>query len=409
MKNNVKFENAKAKNNVRMAESKARFEEVKVKNTLVNKLAIDSVKTMRKYGFDSNEFANCVTRLAVVLVCGKLKRLYRDESTSREVQRDMRNSIIGYFGFDDNTIDNIERKGKELSALYSLEISEDGEYISKCKDKGNANDIVKDMQSVVDFGQKGFDLVGDTRLFLLEKVKAFEGKKRVKNTALIDIYKKPIDSKNYYKKSGEAKPKELWQFDYTNAVKEASIFVGDIIRSNCHIADTTTAWNIHEIDYGEYKYKAYMKADNIEIDDDGKANEEVRVRIQEVESLITGKINKTQRIVFIEGIKKGKSNSQISDEFDIAIRTIEDAKKSLLKVIIDTGFLQEKTGLKPIENKAKPEVKIYAYKLSNGMEYEFKSLGEASRVLMVDKGNISRVLKGERDNTKGYVFTYCKK
>ena len=123
---------------------------------------------------------------------------------------------------------------------------------------------------------------------------------------------------------------------------------------------------------------------------------------------IKANFTKNQAYIFKWYMCNDKTKEQITHTLKISDSYFDQTVAKIREKIVDTGIF---TGItkeqiqKP--NNEQKHKQINCYKVDNDTKEFiccFDSLGLASATLKIDKSNISKVLKGKLQQTKGYIF-----
>lgn len=427
---------------------KRTVEEITTKSSIDNVVNVQAVKTAQArltHGSHSDEYGHELIKLATIISQARLKSLRSKDHTYREEFSRLKGDIT--------KASKWETYIETLGTLYNLERNKDGDLIENCTDKKRASQIER---ALYDFGSNdGFDLISEAYTALLEAVNNLEKKgAEITEKSLLQVYYVYIPHSKVYK-LGDIKPRKLWQVTATNAVTESGKAVSRYVNSNRAIRESIELYSalettIHNEDGTTETITQYHKVNPLTAqpitDINGKVNTIVS---NDNDALyyeeITAKcnLNKTERYIlywhYIGGrysetihhkngttetaYKYGtKSFEQIADKLRIDKRTVERGDVTLKEKMRKAGIFGYTYPTEPTEstntNNVKPSLRVYCY-IANDVLYNdgtlkdlenidpfmvFDSIGKASKILNVDKSKVSKVVRGQRKQTAGYVF-----
>lgn len=411
---------AKAKNEQRLTKTRKQIEkQIENQDNFINAKAIQTIQALKQYGKNSKEFTSISMNLCKILVQSKLKRLYNNQQTSNEVHRIVKNNVTMYM--DDDGF-KIEKYIEQLNNLYIITINKNGDTVVQCTDKKRAQDIEKAIIKISSIGNDhGHDLPFDAYLKLWEYIENATSHNNIENisdTLLLNPFEIVIEGSQIYK-NGHIKPQTLWQYRTTNIIKEVSRYIGQKIDNEKQYNTNEKVYDETESDIENQAMKQYYRTKSKYCDEITNINGKItgivnNKEVQEKFESLPEKCNfsKMEKIVYFNYYIDDLSVDEISDIYKIAIRTVESyilrVKNKVAKSGIFTDF-----GLTERVKKGQNATVIYMFLATEKGEKgeyitSFESLGKASTTLKIDKGNISKVLKGERKTVNGYKFTYKK-
>ena len=395
------------KNKARIEQTAERLKGVTAdKNNIVNKYAVDTIKTLKKYGKNSAEFNKVSYTLCVILSQSKLKKLYNNENTSNEFQRKQRNNIAKA------TSDGVLRINKyieQLDKLYYTTYNKDGERVVNCTDKKQAQAIEKAIANLQ--YNTDIDIIQDTYLKLWEIIDGIENIDKVKNTFLLEIYSTVIPSSQVFK--GIERPADKWRYTSTNGVKELAKHISTFINNErTKQAELKTSYDEIEGCIDGRVYKSYIKNIafcNDEITDgNGKivgytTNTNLRERVEKLPEIC--KFNKLESAIISKYCYENITLEQIADDFNISLEYVKKVKGIAFDKIVKSGIFAEYGEREKQINQPKA---IKMFTIDGDFITEFESINMASKILKIDVGNIYKVLTGKLSHTKGRVFKFAK-
>ena len=419
-KTTKRIETAKANNAKRIAKTREQIEQ-QTSNTdnFINAKAIETIQALKQHGHNSKEFTSKSQNLCKILVLSKLKRLYNNEKTSNEMHRIVRNQVAQYM--DENGT-RIETYLQQLEKLYYTTYNTQGDKIIKCKDKTQAQEIEKQITKIASIGNdNGHDLLTDAYLKLWEYIynemstKALD---EIADNLLLIPFEIVIPRTQVYN-NGHIKPSELWQYQTTNIIKEVSKEIGRKLENEKQRHDTTKAYDEIETEIDGQAIRQYHRTKARFCDEITDINGKITAivnneQVQELFNDLPTKCNlsKMEYIVYKLHYIDGLSFDEIADKYQVSINTIKNKDQRLKNKIAKSGIFAS-FGLNEQANNEQQATTIFMYLATdNGQKGDFvtsfSSLGQASKILNIDKSNISKVLKGKIKQTKGYIFTYNK-
>lgn len=407
-------------NTKRLATTKANIEKATQESeTLVNAKAIETMQALKQYGKESRQFNNVAQQLCTILVQSKLKRLYNNGKTSSEQQRTLKAKISAYMDKNGNG-NKIQTALDELEKLYITRYNQNGEKEIMCTDKKQAQEIEKKIIEYSSIGNNGgHDLVQDALLKLWSYIKKIEDISTVPENYLLQPFEIPLLHLNYYRKSGQPKPKNLWQYANTNVIKEISKTITQIIDDEKAIKDTFEPFEEKTVELDGIALRTYHKTRAIYCDTVTDFNGKVTtvVNNQTTEQLFESipekcNLSKMESVVLklhYYGDSNGKSLSfeQIADKYEVSVESIKKHDARLKDKIVKSGVFA-KYGFTERVNNGQTATAVYMFTIDGDFIQEFESLGVASKALKIDKGSLSKVLNGRRKSVNGCIFKYTR-
>ena len=431
-KGNKRLENAQARNERRLASTKSQIEQATSnEQSIINIKAIEIMQILKKTKDINNKTVlKDMYLIAIVLCQSKLKRLNSKDSTYNEHNAQLKAEIYHATNNESNGL-KYQQLVDALNNLYMTEYDKNGNAITVCTDKKQASDIEKRLAKLTDFDNAS-DILQSAICKLWQYInKAIEqGLDNIQDSYLLDAFAVVIPSSTIYK-NGNKKPCELWQYKYTNAIKETSIEISRQIEKMKAFREQEKVYvPLHELEQAESEYNEqdengntrYKQASKLALiptyDCNGK--QITTTSDYATERLINNiiqKANFTKRQLYIFKhyfINQDMSILEISDKLKVTERYIEQEIKKIRVKCVNTKLLAvygyNASDLDRLNNEQKKQAIICYMLLENGNTKqiaEFESIGQASKILNISKGNISKVLKNQRKQANGYIFKYA--
>lgn len=422
----IKQNNAKRKD-----ESKSKLLQLTTNtNNILNQKAIECISILKDTKDKNNQlFTSNLHQLATIIAQSKLKNINNNNDRYREEVAQLKKEVtqLTYYSHDNyNGLSLRDIYLQQLNDLYMLVYSDDGDLIIKCKDNDRERQLLTRLENLS--MPDGEDLIQDIELQLWLYIhKALQDVSynydRLSTTCLLDCFAMTkLQSTTY--RNGHLKPVELWEQAYTNAIKECLKTVSRIVDSKKTIKDNTIAYESVEttvyspFEDTEQTYTRYRQVPQIAITDTMDSNNNPFAQTADIATIglidkivTTTNFTRNQLYIFKMHICNNCSIIEIADKLQVRTCYVEKELVKIKQKIIDTGILK---GLgytdDKLPNKAQISKKIACYDVVNSENKifvaNFDSIGKASKALLIDKGNISKVLKGILKQTGGFYFEY---
>lgn len=436
-KTTKRIEQLKKNNEKRKEKSKEKIIQT-INNTesTVNKKAVECV-TILKETQDKNspEFTTCLYQLSSIIIQSKLKNINKDDKKFREETAQLKNELGQLFYHSTDNNNNTPLRNiylNELNSLYITTYNSNGDRVTKCTDKQKEKKILKDLENLTRL-ESAEEILQDIVLklwYYIEKelkLIAYDfGKLRTETLQecclLKEFEKVKLHTTTY--KNGDVKPVELWEKTFTNPIKESLQEVSRIIDSKKAVKENTIPYDSIEttiynpLTEEEETIIKYHKIPQIAVVDtlDGNGKQFAQTADKQTLNLIekiSAKANFTnnQTYIFKQYFGNGKSITQLADKMKVQERYIKKELANIKQKAVDTRIFESVgyTDEKAVDNSKKAR-KIACYDVTDEQNKIFvcffESLGKANKSLLIDKGNISKVLKGSRKQVNGFCFEY---
>jgi len=425
-----RIEKAKEQNEKRIEKTKEQIEKVIVIDTITNQVAKQLIQTIKDTKSKDNEkVANKLYELATIQICSKIKHINNDKNTYNKNNDELKKDIVMLM-LDEEYTPTKEDKTKyqkeitfangiktnrlikRIEQQYETKYNKEGEKITVCKDLDIVKGCYDELTNLAKY-EKGFDLLHETickTLYLIdiELQKINYNYNELDINILLQPYQQVILHSTTYKNTNEQKPKEFWKYKTTNHLKEISLFISQYITNQKAVRTNEKSYHSLECELNGISYEKYVASDKIAVDD-GEI-QTTNITIQEQIKSIIQKANftKNQAYIFKWYMCNGKTKEQITHTLKISDSYFDQTVAKIREKIVDTNIFNgiTKEQIQKPNNEQKQK-QINCYKVDNGNKEFiccFDSLGLASATLKIDKGNISRVLNGKLQQTKGYIF-----
>lgn len=431
-----RIETIKQNNERRKEESKNKLlATITNEENIVNKKAVECITILKTTKDKDNEqFTNCLYQLTSIIIQSKLKNINKDDKKYREETTQLKNEIGQLFHHSKDENNNVPQRNIYLQQLNNLHVSgynSNGDRIVICTDKEREKKILKALEELTRL-ETAEELLQDIVCKLwyyiekeLEKV-SFDYSKLetdvLQNCLLQEFEIVKLHTTTY--KNGHEKPVELWEKTYTNAIKESTKEVSRIVESKKAIKENTVAYEELEttiynpFEEKEQTFTRYRKVSQIAVVDtlDGNGKQFA----QTVDVATVGLIEKVlelanftrnQAYIFKMYFCENWTIDELADKMKVKRQYIVKELANIKQKAVDTrifesvGYTEEKA----VDNSKKAQ-KIACYDVTDEQNKIFvcffESLGKASKSLLIDKGNISKVLKGQRKQVNGFCFEY---
>ncbi len=424
-RNEQRLAKAKERNEQRLATTKEQIKQATANNeSIVNQKAVELSQVLRTTkDKDNAQATHILYTIASILSHSKLNKLNAKETTYNATNVELKNDIAKAIDRNGNGT-KYETTVEQLNKLYVVKYNKDGKRLIECTDKRRAQEIEKRLVSLAN--NDGIDIIQDAVLklwYYIDKAIKKYGIENLTDTILLDTFEKAIPHSKVYR-NGEQKPVELWQYRTTNAIKETSIEISRSIEKLKSVKDTEKAYipieTLIENENGEQEtITQYKQASILSVvptcDINGKiitetANETTEHLIENV--LEKANFTRNESYIFKWYFVGNKTKEQILEKLNISAtsnyfeKTVANIRRKCAVVLCaDTKYTIEDTNRRNNEQKKQ---KIVCYIAESEQEIAtFESIGKASEFLNIDKGNISKCLKGERKTANGYIFKYA--
>lgn len=404
-----------------------------------NAINAHAKSTMHAYITSGNgdAFGEELIELASIITHCKLNNLLeKDETFKKEFYK---------FKSDINNQKRYFECIKTLETLFKTSYNANGDIKVICIDNKRKQAIYKEIEKLSHWD--GVDLVQDCILKLLQCIRDAESKGKTMTETLLlepfEIY--DLKSKTY--SNNDIKPISLWTKHTTNAVKEASKAVSRTIHANRAIRETNALYIATETEVTDengntetiIKYKkACTLSACIITDMSGKPN--MTVANDSDNELINGipeRANLTEPEKYIfknhyiphyyarkdeygKPVKDSQgytiynygtlSLEQIADIRGVNLTTVERQDKRLRAKIVNADVFPQYSADDIKTAKSPKKIRCYS---ANDPEKKtiavFDGIREAARVLNLNAGHITSVLKGRLKSHGGLVFEYINK
>lgn len=417
-------ERAKQTNEKRLTQTKEQIERQAKEKSIINEKAIEMIEILKQTKDKNNkQFTDILYLIPTVLLHSKINRL--QDLAYSDTNRELKQAISKIMNDNGNGTKH-EQYMKALNDLYVTRYNENGEQVTICKDKEQAQQIEKLIVNLVN--NDGLNIIHFAVLKLwhyIEKAISEKGIENIETDILLKPFELPIlHSMTYI--NGHKKDCSLWQYQTTNAIKETSKEISRQITKLKSIKDTNKCYisteTLVELENGEQVISShYRQANDISIQAteniNGQivtetANEQTEKTIQnllEIMNLTTRQAYIFKHCLLNNYNGNGMTTQECANRLKISVENVEMQIQRIRKKVIETSILNTKN-IQTISNGNKKKG-IVCYMLDeSGIEKEistFESIGSASNILNIDKGNISKVLNGERKTVNGYTFKYA--
>lgn len=427
-----RIETIKQNNAKRKEESKNKLLQLTTNaDNILNKKAIECISILKDTKNKDNQlFTNSLHQLATIIVQSKLKNINKNNDRYKEEVAQLKKEVTQLTHYSHDNYNGLSQRDiylQQLNDLYITTYNDNGDLIIKCKDNKKEQQILKQLENLSTL-DNGEELIQDIKLKLWDYIhKALQdvsyNYSQLSTNCLLDCFS-IVKMQSIIYRNGHIKPVELWEQVYTNAIKECLKEVSRIVDSKKTIKESTIAYESVEttvynpFENIEQTYTRYRQVPQIAIVDTMDSNNKPFAQTADIATIglidkiiTTANFTRNQSYIFKMYICNNCSIVEIADKMQVRTCYIEKEVVKIKQKIIDTGILKEfgYTNIKP-SNKTQIAQKIACYDVTNPQDKifvaNFNSIGEASKTLSVDKGNISKVLKGILKQTKGFYFEY---
>lgn len=395
------------RNAKRVTDTATEIEKRSKLDTVVNVHARKAIETMLQYGYESNEFGLEIMQLATILAHSKLKSMMKTDQTFRIEFEDFKHDITAEGKFNQYL--------EQLETLYTLKYKQTGDITVVCNDSKLAGEIMEEIANLA--GLTANDLTSVCYVQLLDTIKtAIDSGNSIDTELLLAPYV-TYEKRSMTYKDGTLKPEYLWSAYSTNAIKNAGAEVRRYItaergvreQNRLYYAITSTLADDSESDSEKTEYRKASNMTAYEITDmNGKtiaivsnqSSAELFARIPEIANL-----TKREAYILRKHYMDNMSLLEIADSLHIsetAVKTVDrKLKDKIIKAHIFVDYIEDD------RKKSPEETPVYCYMADDESKTpvaKFSSIGNASKVMNIDKGLISKVVNGKRKTAKGMVF-----
>ena len=402
-KQTARIKRTMERNAKRVTETATEIEKRSKLDTVVNVHARKAIETMLQYGYESDEFGLEIMQLATILAHSKLKAMMKTDQTFRLEFVDFKHDITAESKFNQYL--------DQLETLYTLKYKQTGDITVVCSDSKLAGKIMEKIASLA--GLTANDLTSVCYVQLLDTIKtAIDSGKTIDTELLLAPYV-TYEKRSMTYKDGTLKPEYLWSAYSTNAVKNAGAEVRRYITAERGVREQNRLYYAITSTLADGSERTgYRKANNMtayEITDmNGKplaivsnqSSAELFARIPEIANL-------TQREAYIlrKHYMDNMSLLEIADSLHISETAVKKVDRKLKDKIVKAHIFVDY--IEADRKKSPEEMPIYCYMADDESKTpvaKFSSIGNASKVMNIDKGLISKVVNGKRKTAKGMVF-----
>lgn len=404
---------AQASNTKRLAITKASIDNATKDNkNIVNVKALETMQALKQYGKESRAFTDVSQQLCTILVQTRLKRLYNNENTTNEQHRITKAKISAYM--DKNGHGNrVQTAIDELNKLYIVKHNKNGEYITVCTDKQQAQAIEKKIAEYTALGNDGgHDLIYSAYLKLWDYISKVDIS-TVSNDYLLQPFETVILKSKVYR-NGSPKDASLWQYTTTNIIKEITKEISRQIESERAVRDTAVPYEEVTTELDGESIRQYHRTKALYCDTVTDFNGKVATIInnQTTEQFFESipekcGLSKMESIVLKLHYLDNMSFDEIADKYQVAQETVIKHNCRLKEKIVKSGIFA-KHGLTEKTDNLQRAKTIYMFTTQGEYITAFESIGQANKTLNISKGCISENLKGKRKTAGGYVFAYTR-
>ena len=424
----TKREQAAADRNAkREAAALEKLHAVAFSDTATNRAADLLTEYVNDHGATDAEAARLVYALGDIVTHNKLNALDRDDRTYHPIHRIIKAGVTaaqcdGYATRADYIADR-------LNALIVTEYNSDGEAITKCTDHLEEKRLLDALADCNELSLGG-DLRQVAALAILKVIK------QAPHPMPADYLRAPfrvlIPSLSVYR-DGTPKPRELWEYTYTNHIKEVGKAVGRALGAERERVDSTKplddVYTEIEGDDGEmipvttYRAASFLAVSDV-YDYNGKVTAQVVDKPTDdlVKRVLTGcNFSKVEAQIFRAMFCKAKPATfeQIADRLRISVGTVKSHYNRILTKVVASGIIEGANTTTAADLKEKRTAKPTAVKCYRAADcengdttaaptlYTFPSVSRAAKVLGLSKGHISEQLKGKRKTVGDFIFQYA--
>lgn len=385
------------------------------------------VQYVNEHGATDGEAARLIYALGDIVTHNKLNALDRDDRTYHPIHRTIKAGVTaaqcdGYATRADYIADR-------LNALIVTEYNADGEAVTKCTDRLEEKRLLDALAECNELSLGG-DLRQAAALAILDVLK------QAPHPMPADYFRAPfrvlIPSLSVYR-DGTPKPRELWEYTYTNHIKEVGKAVGRALNAERERVDTTKplddVYTEIETDSGEVvEVTTYRAASFLAVSDVYDFNGKVTAQVVDkstndlVKRLLTGcNFSRVEAQIFraMFCTAKPATFEQIADRLRISVGTVKSHYNRILSKVVASGIIEGANPTTAADLKEKRTAKPAAVKCYRAADckngdttaaptlYTFPSVSRAAKVLGLSKGHISEQLKGKRQTVGDFIFRYA--
>lgn len=424
----TKREQAAADRNAkREAAALEKLHAVAFSESATNTAADALVQYVNDHGTNDDEAARLMYALGDIITHNRLNALDRDDRTYHPIHRVIKAGVTaaqcdGYATRADYIADR-------LNALYVTEYNSDGEAVTKCTDYREENRLLKALAECNELSLGG-DLRQVAALAILKVIK------QAPHPMPADYFRAPfrvlIPSLSVYR-DGTPKPRELWEYTFTNQIKEIGKVIGRALGAERERVDTTKPleeiYTEVEADNGEvipvttYRAASFLAVSDV-YDFNGKVTAQVVDKPTDdlTKRLLTGcNFSRVEAQIFraMFCTAKPATFEQIADRLKISVGTVKSHYSRILSKVVASGIIEGANTTTAADLKEKRTAKPAAVKCYRAADcengdttaaatlYTFPSVSRAAKVLGLSKGHISEQLKGKRKTVGDFIFQYA--
>ena len=297
-----------------------------------------------------------------------------------------------------------------LGTLYAVRYDKKGNAKTVCTDSKRAFKIMQELEKIA--GCIGNDLTAEAYTVICKYIAEAE---EHSPTFLIEPFT-VYDKRTMRYSDGSLKPEKLWKTLETNVIREAIKAISRYVNAQRKITESTTLYaQITTTTADGETIERIKKASPLSAytvtDINGRvsaivANDESEERLRSIPA--KANLNERQRYVFVSRYIKNMTVLQIAESLNFdnngeqrVKNILTDIHNKIVKANIFTQYTDEDRRVKTTSSA------VYCYRAGDAEKtvvYTFESIGRASQVLCIDKGNISKVLNGKRASIGGLVF-----
>jgi len=424
----TKREQAAADRNAkREAAALEKLHTVAFSESATNTAADALVQYVNDHGTNDDEAARLMYALGDIITHNRLNALDRDGKTYHPIHRIIKAGVTaaqcdGYATRADYIADR-------LNALIVTEYNADGEAVTKCTDYREENRLLKALADCNELSLGG-DLRQVAALAILNVLK--QAPRPIPADYLRAPFRVLIPSLSVYR-DGTPKPRELWEYTFTNQIKEIGKVIGRALGAERERVDTTKPleeiYTEIETDEGEViPVTTYRAASFLAVSDVYDFNGKVTAQVVDkptndlVKRVLSGcNFSKVEAQIFraMFCTAKPATFEQIADRLRISVGTVKSHYNRILTKVVASGIIEDANTTTAADLKEKRTAKPTAVKCYRAADcengnttaaavlYTFTSVSRAAKVLGLSKGHISEQLKGKRQTVGDFIFRYA--
>ena len=349
---------------------------------------------------NETELYNAGQALAMACVYSVLKKLLN-------VSPDRRN--IAAMRVDVAKHSRIDAAMDVLNDNITIEYDKNGDYTSKTIDGETDKAIIKFLHQC---DGDGVDLIGDAWIAILEESNKED---YFSSGWMTRPYKTRKLKYKVYTKSGNKTAE--WQTEETTHIQQIFKAIRRSIEAQRAIKSASEKYiyldRIETDAETETEVKVYDRYNALDIG--SETCDCAAVYTADAETVYSidnaiGKMNLTKRQAEVLALAlKGKGDTEIADLLHVKKQTIRDIKNAIATKAIAAGIAAADLAMaKSAAAKDAAVIGMYAADNPDVLITKFDSIGKASKITGIDKGNISRVLNGKKQTAGGYIFKRIK-